>query len=350
MKRNVWIRSAIAIVVAGALTAIGLGFYAFRMLQPVQPAGPEVHISVLPGMGAGEIAELLENNGIIRDAFMFKLYLKSKGEGSRFQAGEYAMAPGMSLEQIVKKLNNGETVKEETVRFVIPEGFTVTQIADRLSEQNGFDRDHILQIANEKAAFSSRWTAEIPDDPRIRYRLEGYLFPETYEMHKGASEREIVERMVKELDNKLAQLPADWPDRLKQSGLTFHQMLTLASLVEREVAVDYERPIVAGVIYNRLKRNMLLQIDATVLYALGQSKERVDYKDLEIDSPYNTYRYPGLPPGPIANPGLASIRAALYPAETNYLFYVTKKDGTHEHYFAETLEQHLQNIAKSEKR
>jgi UPF0755 protein len=176
------------------------------------------------------------------------------------------------------------------------------------------------------------------------------LFPETYELKKDSTTKDMVLRMASELDKKLAGLPTDWPEKLKQRGLTFHQLMTVASMIEREVVDDEERPLVAGVIYNRMKIGMKLQIDATVQYALDKPKDRLFEKDLLIDSPYNTYKIAGLPPGPIASPSLKSIEAALYPAESNYLFYVTKGDGTQKHVFAETYDQHLKNIADSKKR
>lgn len=349
VTRTVW--RALAVVLFIAIGgAAGTALYVASALQPTEAREQEVRIAIPAGYGSGQIADLLEQNGLIRDAFAFKLYLKYKKQGARFQAGEYAMKPGMPLDDIIAKLNEGDTVKEDVLRFTIPEGFTVPQIADRLSGLPGFDRQAFLELAGNKAEFASGWAAQIPDDPRIRHRLEGYLFPETYEMKKDSPVQAIVERMLQELDRKLNALPPDWPEKLRQSGLTFHQMMTVASLVEREVVVDEERPIVASVIYNRLKKNMKLQIDATVQYVLDKPKERLFEKDLQIESPYNTYLHPGLPPGPIASPSLKSIRAALYPAETNYYYYVTKKDGSQGHYFAETHEQHLRNIEESKKR
>jgi len=151
-----------------------------------------------------------------------------------------------------------------------------------------------------------------------------------------------------ELDRKLDQLPEGWQDLLEERDMTLHDLLTVASLIEREVAVAEERPIVASVIYNRLAKGMPLQVDATVLYALGGTKDRVLDEDLEIDHPYNTYKIPALPPGPIASPSLASIQAALEPEDTEYLYYVTKKDGSRTHLFAKTLQEHQRNIRRSE--
>lgn len=350
MKRIAFITLSIvllALVLAGAGTAM----YVAYALKPTEPSDTEVRITVPPGMGSGRIAKLLEENGLVRDAKVFRYYLLYKKEGGRFQAGEYAMRPGMALDEIIGKMNEGDTVKQEALRFTIPEGYTVLQIADKLEGRPGFERQTFLELTNKKQDYGTvKWVADIPDDPGLRHRLEGYLFPETYEFKLDSSTKDMVLRMASELDKKLAGLPADWQDKLKQSGLTFHQLMTVASLIEREVVDDEERPIVASVIYNRIKIGMKLQIDATVQYALDKPKERLFEKDLQIDSPYNTYKIAGLPPGPIASPSLKSIQAALYPVETKYLFYVTKSDGTQKHAFAETYEQHLKNIADSKKR
>lgn len=325
--------------------------YVSYALKPTDASAQEVRLTIPPGVGSGQIAQLLETNGLIRDARVFRYYLIYKKQGARFQAGEYAMATGMALDDIIAKLNAGDTIEEETLRFTIPEGFTVLQIADKLEGQPGFERQTFLDLANGKTKTAElKWVSDIPDTPGLAHRLEGYLFPETYALKLGSTTEEMVLRMASELDRKLAALPPDWPDKLKQSGLTFHQIMTVASLIEREVVDDEERPIVASVIYNRIKSHMKLQIDATVQYALDKPKEKLYEKDLLVDSPYNTYKIDGLPPGPIASPSLKSIQAALYPAQTKYLFYVTKSDGTQKHNFAETYEQHLKYKAESEKR
>ncbi|MDF2669465.1 MAG: mltG [Paenibacillus sp.] len=330
----------------------GVGLYASSSMKPVEVQEQEVAVNIESGTGSSSIADLLELNGLIRDAFVFKVYLKYKGEGSRFQAGHYVFRPGESPDEIIARLNQGDTVKTEMLRFTIPEGFTILQIADKLSTQGVVNRDKFLQAVDAKAAFAERhpWVALIQEVPTMKHRLEGYLFPETYEMKKDSTEQDIIERMLLELDNKLKSLPADWQEKQKAIGLNFHELMTVASLVEREVVVDEERALVAGVILNRIKQNMKLQIDATVQYLLDKPKERLYEKDLQIQSPYNTYEIPGLPPGPIASPSLKSIQAVLYPAETKYLFYVTKKDGTQSHYFGETYQQHLDNIELSNKK
>jgi UPF0755 protein len=288
----------------------------------------------------------LERQGLVRNHLIFSLYLKYKQEGHRFQAGTYEMVPGMTFDEIIGKLNRGEVRREPMIRFTIPEGFTLEQIADTLERVGLIDRERFFAAVDPKNV-ASPLVRQIPDHSGLKYPLEGYLFPETYELKEGATEQDIVNRMVDELERKLSQLPG-WEAQLHKLGISFHEMMTIASLIEREVVVAEERPIVSGVIYNRLHKGWNLQIDATVQYSLDEPKERLLHKDLEVDSPYNTYLHPGLPPGPIASPSLASIEAALYPAESEYMFYVTKKDGSREHLFAETYEEHLENIRKSE--
>jgi UPF0755 protein len=340
----------VIILLLAAIAAGGLWFYVSSALKPTPASDQEVRVKIASGSSPATIAHKLEESGIIRNNTIFVWYLKWQGIGAKFQAGEYAMKPGMTNDQIVEMLNSGQTVKEEMIRVTIPEGYTVRQIADKLAETNEFSAEEFLEVAesttNNYIADSYR---QIPQDPTIKHHLEGYLFPETYEFAKGTTEEQVVERMLQELDKKLATIDVDMEKQLKKLGVSFHQMMTIASLVEREVVVDKERALVAGVIYNRINQKMPLQIDATVQYLFDKPKERLFEKDLEIDSPYNTYKIPGIPPGPIGSPSIESIQAALFPEETKYLFYVTKKDGSKEHLFAETFEGHKKNIAESKK-
>lgn len=338
---------ALGLVVIAAASAL---FYLWNGLRPTPASDTPVRVTIEKGMRANSVAEELEQKGLIRNAFLFSMWLKLKNEGSRFQAGEYDMLPGITRDEIVAKLNAGATVAAATIRFTIPEGFTVEQIADRLAKEGFVNKEKFLQAAGKPDQVSdSVWTKQIPNTADMRYPLEGYMFPETYELRKGATEQDIINRMVSELDRKLSQLPDDWQTTMQERHLTLHQLLTIASLVEREVVLDEERPIVASVIENRLNKKMPLQIDATIQYVLGKQKEKLTTEDTKIDSPYNTYLHTGLPPGPIASPSLKSIEAALYPADTEYLYYVTKKDGSNQHLFAITYKQHQKNIQASEK-
>lgn len=344
---NLWV--SLSLLGLMLLVAGGVLFYIWNNLQPTK-SGEVKQITINPGMSANAVADMLEQNGIIKNGFVFSYYLKLKDEGTRFQAGMYELSPGMENDAIIAKLNAGDTVAEETIRFTIPEGFTLLQIAEKLSSEGIVDKAKFLELAEKDQAWGdAEAVRDIPEEADLHKRLEGYLFPETYEMKKESTEEDIMIRMLTETDRKLGGLPDDWQTVLESSGKTLHDILTIASLVEREVVVDEERAIVAGVIYNRLAYPMRLQIDATVQYALDAPKQRLSLADLEIDSPYNTYKIDGLPPGPIASPSLASIQAALYPADTDYLFYVTKKDGSQTHLFAKTFEEHQRNIQLSEK-
>ncbi|MBP3961345.1 endolytic transglycosylase MltG [Paenibacillus sp. DLE-14] len=329
------------------ITAGSLYLYIWNGLRPA-PTGDVVQVELKKGTSPFGFAEVLEDQGVIRNAFIFKYYLRYKNEGPRFQAGVYELSPGMDKDAIIAKLNAGETLKEETMRFTIPEGFTVEQIAETLDKAGYAKKADFMALADKDQVWSDvDAVKKIPKNPDLRHRLEGYLFPDTYELVKASKPEEIIKRLLQELDHKLDTLPENWEDSLATNNVDFHGMMTIASLVEREVVVDAERPIVAGIIYNRLKKGMPLQIDATVQYLLDKQKERLLIDDLQVDSPYNTYKVDGLPPGPIASPSLKSIEAALFPKETEYYFYVTKKDGSHEHLFAETLKEHNRNIEKS---
>ena len=254
------------------------------------------------------------------------------------QAVQVEIASGMGVSAIANSL-------QEQGIITIPEGYTVEQIADKLAEEGIVDKEQFLQAA-DAIQQSGQLPFQMKPSNESKHALEGYLFPSTYEMKLDSTAEDIINRMLQEMEKRISAIP-DWESKMKKHGLDLNDLLTIASLVEREVVVDEERALVAGVIYNRIKEGMPLQIDATVQYALDKPKERLYYKDLEIDSPYNTYKIAGLPPGPIASPSEASILAALQPEASEYLYYVTKKDGTQTHLFGKTYEEHLANIEKS---
>ncbi|WP_338131227.1 endolytic transglycosylase MltG [Cohnella rhizosphaerae] len=265
---------ALGLVVIAAASVL---FYVWNGLRPPASSDQAIRVTISKGMGAKKVGESLETHGLIRNTFLFSMWLKYKNEGSRFQAGEYDFKPGMTNGEIVAKLNNGETVAAETIRFTIPEGFTVVQIADRLAKEGIVDKDKFMNAVRNPTQFANTtWTKQIPTGKDLRFPIEGYLFPETYEMKKGSTESDIIDRMLAELDRKLGTLPEDWQSVLEERGWTLHELLTAASLVEREVVVDDERPIVAGIILNRLDKKMPLQIDATIQYLLDKQKREAD--------------------------------------------------------------------------
>lgn len=344
---NKFWRRLLVIVLVLLVLICGVAVYAYNQMQPVSSSGPGEKVEIREGAGTAKIADILEQEGIVKNAFLFKVYLKYKSEGARFQAGIYDLNPGMTYDQIIGKLNTGDVVKADMVHFTIPEGYTVKQMAERLSKDGIVDKDTFLKLAKDPSGIDIPLLKEVPANNKQLFRLEGLLFPETYELKKGSNEQEIMTRMLEELQSKMDAIP-DWHTKLEQRKMTLTELLTKASLIEREVVVDSERSMVASVIDNRLKQGMKLEIDATIQYLLGKPKERLLNSDLrKKDSPYNTYLYKGLPPGPIASPSIKSIEAALEPESTDYLFYVTKKDGSQEHLFAKTYAEHLKNIKQS---
>ena len=316
-----------------------------------------VAVNIPSGSTTTGIAQILYENGIIPDVKRFKLKSRLNGLDGTFQAGDYELSPSMSTEEIMELLQNGRRAE---VSFTIPEGYTVRDTAEKLAEYGLIGSAEEFYAACEEDWDSEFWFlrgVEVPADPSGTVsakanRLEGFLYPETYRVPVGATAHDIVERMLTQFDSVFTPLwqDAGGTEGGAVNGLNVQEMMTLASLVERESKAATDRDKIASVIYNRLEIGMKLQIDATVLYALGEWKERVYYSDLEVDSPYNTYRYEGLPAGPIASAGKASIEAAINPASTDYIYYVLKGDGSGEHNFAEdaaTFEQYKQEYLNS---
>lgn len=349
-KGRRWMLGAALFFLVLALAGLG-GSYAWYRASLAPPADGGVSypivVEIPSGMSSRDIAELLSRAGVIRRAPVFLLYLRLEEPSAVLLAGRYRFEAPTSVPEVVRILREGRTYVE-TVTFTVPEGFTAEEIASLLEEKGLCTREEFLsEVA--RGSFSLPFSDEVPSpDERSgrKYRWEGYLFPDTYTVSKDAGAHAIAERMLR----RFAEVfdPA-WQEELKRRGISLDEAVIVASLVEREAVVPDERPKIAGVIYNRLAHKMPLQIDATVAYALGDPHRlEITYKDLEVDHPYNTYRVHGLPPGPIANPGREALKAAVFPESHEYLYYVTKKNGSGEHYFAQTYEEHLANIRRSE--
>ncbi|NCB41699.1 MAG: endolytic transglycosylase MltG [Clostridia bacterium] len=288
-------------------------------------ATESIHMEVEAGMSTSAIAQMLEDRNIIESALLFKLKSKFKRYDGNYQAGVFELSPSMPMEDLMKALMHGQ---KETVRFTIPEGFNVEQTVQKLSAEGLVDEFEFMdQVKNGE--FEYRFLDGLKKDEN---RLEGFLFPDTYEIFTDASEGDIIDKMLSGFD---AVFTEQYYSRAEELGLSVHEVVTIASLIEEESRVDTERALVSSVIYNRLNIKMNLSFCSTVLYALGEQKARLLYSDLEVESPYNTYKNEGLPPGPISSPGKSCIEAALYPADTDYLFFVLKGDGSKEHNFAE---------------
>lgn len=292
--------------------------------------GGKTVVNIPDGSSAGSIGRMLAEKRIIRSPFAFKLLVKFSGKSGRLQPGAYELSGSMTPAAVLKKIASGEVC----ARWItVPEGFTIRQIAERLAAKGLADKSRFEAFAEQDGqSFTAGFPSPGPN-------LEGYLFPDTYLVPQGESEDKIIDNMLQAFCDKVAKpLQGD----IAASGMSMHQVITLASLIEREAKVPGDRALISAVLHNRLKKNMRLQVDATVLYALGEHKNRVLYRDLSVDSPYNTYKNAGLPPGPIANPGLASIKAALHPANADYLYYVARPDGSH--IFSRTIEEHGEAI------
>lgn len=339
-----FLRGLLVLVVLGVLGLVAFASYIYIGMQPSDKKSKElVEIDIPIGTSVHGIASILEDHELIRNDLIFYYYTRFRSEND-FQAGTYFMEKGLEHDTIIERLKSGK-VYVDSQKAVIPEGLKITEMAELLEEKGLVDKERFLKVANETNFTDISFMSEIPESvPARENRLEGYLFPETYNIRESATEEDVVEMMLLQLEKELKD---EWLTEMKRKGMTLNEVMTLASIIERETVSPEERKKVSGVYHNRLETGMKLQADATVQYALGEHTERVLYKDLEVDNPYNTYVYAGLPPGPIAVPGRASIEAAIFPDEHNFFYYVTKKDGTNEHYFSETYDEHKRNITKS---
>ena len=292
---------------------------------------PEQFVDIPQGAGSVAIAKRLADAGVVRDVNSFRAALWVTGKGRRLQAGEYRFDQPVTAREVADKIARGD-VYVRPITF--PEGWTIKQMA-ALYESKGFGRAQDFTSAAKNAALVSAVDPDAKD-------LEGYLFPDTYNLKRKETAQELVPRMVAAF---MKALTPELMDKAESRGLTVRQFVTLASIVEKETGNKEERPLVAAVYANRLKIGMPLQCDPTVIYALdraGRYNGNLTRDNLQYDSPYNTYRYTGLPPGPIASPGRASLAAAASPADAPYLYFVSKNDGTHA--FAATLEEHNRNV------
>ncbi|HTM03633.1 MAG TPA: endolytic transglycosylase MltG [Vicinamibacterales bacterium] len=295
--------------------------------------GSEQFVEIPPGAGSAEIGRRLADAGVVHDTWTFKAALWWKGRGRTLKAGEYRFERPTTALDVVDKIVRGDVYGR---RVTFREGLTIVEMA-------ALYESHRLGKASDFVA-ASRDVSLIADlDPQAT-DLEGFLFPETYTLPRGIPASKLIALMVGRFR---AVYTDDLRMRADAAGLTTHQAITLASLVEKETAQPDERPIVAAVYRNRMHLGMAMQADPTIVYALekaGRYDGNIHKDDLSINSPYNTYKYPGLPPGPIASPGKASIEATLAPADVKYLYFVSRNDGTH--VFAETLEAHNRNVQK----
>ena len=313
----------IAVIIAGA------GYkYIHGIGEPLDSSSQEkISVDIPSGSGTAAIGRILEEDGVIKSARQFKIKSRMDKNDGKYRTGVYELSPSMDMDEIMQILMDGS---QNTLRFMVPEGYTLKQIADKFAETgNGTAEDFLNETEN--GDFDFEYNDQMVDGEK---RYEGFLYPDTYEIYKNESAHGIIQRMLTRFE-QVYDAAAD-ETTVDTSKYSVFDLVTVASLIEREVKLDEERPLVASVIYNRLNKNMKLQMCSTVQYALGTPKARLMNSDLKIDSPYNTYQNAGLPAGPIASPGQASISAALHPADTDYLYFVLTSAGSGKHNFAST--------------
>lgn len=324
MKRFFGIIVILAIL-GGGLGAIGLYFYA---RTPAGDTAKEIHIP--RGTSLRTILATLEAERVISNADLFRFYLLVNGIADNVRAGDYRFEPGMTPKQVAHALVSGDF---KVYRFTIPEGWTIRQIAAYLERQGLTDAEQFLARARDPKLLSTLGLQAAS--------LEGYLFPSTYEVYYPESPDELISTMTRKFLNEFTP---EMRQRARDRGLTPHDVVTLASIVEKETGRAEERPLIASVFANRLRRHIPLQSDPTTIYGIPDFDGNLTRRHLETYTPYNTYVIAGLPPGPIASPGKAALLAVLYPAETDYLYFVSRNDGSH--VFSKTLEEHNANVRK----
>lgn len=335
--KRTYFRGTLYTLVVALVIYFSTTYLANTLLEPAGFDPNPVTVNIPQGANTGAISQILWTEGLIKNPTTFKLYSRLKGFDSKLKAGEYLIASTMSTPEILETIVGGSVA---TFSFTIPEGYNTRQIADLLAAKGFINRERFMELVAQ-GNFNYDFLAGLPQDEQ---RLEGYLFPETYQMGIGFPEEKVIETMLQEFKRKL---PGDFAEQGAKLGLSLREAVVIASIIEREAKKPEEQPLISAVIHNRLKKNMRLEIDATVQYLFPKQKARVYYKDLQIDSPYNTYRYAGLPPGPIASPGRGALVAAVNPAPVNYLYFVVKGDGGH--VFTDKYKTHLANIKKYRK-
>jgi UPF0755 protein len=329
LKKVAVILALIFLGAAGVLTAAYLDLKKYAV-TPASSEGQDQVIEISPGQPFKTTIEMLKAAGVITHPTKFEFLARLMHYDNKLKAGEYVMSAAMSPHEIFEKLIRGSV---KLHKLTVPEGYTIYQIADLIAAEGfGSREDFVAAATNISLARANGIDADT---------FEGYLFPDTYYFPKDVSIEKIVLTMLGRFREVLTP---EWQQKAAEIGFTIHQVVTLASIIEKETGDPLERPLISSVLHNRLKKGMRLEVDPTVIYGIKDFDGNLTRKHLETPTPYNTYRIKGLPPGPIANPGAESLKAALYPADTAYLFFVAKKDNTH--YFSSDLNEHNRAVRK----
>jgi UPF0755 protein len=335
----------VVLAVVGLVAVLGVATGAVARWLGDEPAagvkaGKPVQVEIVQGSSTADIAALLAEKGVVDSALWFRWDARQAGADGRLRAGVYDLATGMPNKLVIERLREGPPVTY--VEITIPEGWVIEQIAERVAERlPTIDQDEFITLAKTGAA---EFAAEHPYlEGAYEGSLEGYLFPKTYRFGEDATAHDVIKRLLEQFDKEIAEVDLS---KAEKRGYSLADVVTMGSIIEREARIADERPLVSSVIYNRLKRDMKLEMCATVDYVLPGTHFRLTYDQTRTKSPYNTYLHKGLTPGPVSNPGLASLQAAAHPADTDYIFYVlTGKDGSQT--FASNSEEFLRAKQKS---
>ena len=327
------VKSTLLPIFAGIIIFIWMtaGFFYHQATVSVGENTQTIILSIPPGATLKKISKDLKGLSLIRNASAFRLLANIRQKQTHIQVGEYELNQSMLPMDILKAITSGKTVLHP---ITIPEGYRISEIAELLTKTISINKEIFIKESRNK---------DLLDKLNIPSRsLEGYLFPETYHFSKHTTEKKIIQTMLNTFQQRMKT--KNIQNQIQSSDLSLHEIITLASLIEKETGMNGERKHISSVFHNRLKRKMRLQTDPTIIYAIKNFDGNIRKKDLAIDSPYNTYRYKGLPPGPIASPGIKSIVAALNPIRTNHLYFVSKKDGSHQ--FSSSLKEHNRAVQK----
>lgn len=321
------------------ITIFCLLYVAFQLLRPLPVGNKNIEVGIPKGATFREAVEIFSEENLVRDKTLFIVIGRITGMDRKIRAGYYSIHRSMSLVDLLKALRKGRIIEYE---ITIVEGDSLREIAEKLSEKGIADKENFQDLSFDRD-FLASYAIDAPS-------LEGYLFPDTYKIPKGMDPEDALGIMI----NKMREKYSDkLKDRASEIGLSEREVLTLASIIEKEAATDEERPLISAVYHNRLRKKIRLQADPTAIYGIKSSKEKITSEDLKRKTPYNTYAIKGLPPGPIASPGIKSIMAALFPADAPYIYFVSNNDGTHQ--FSVTINEHqaavreYRKIKKAEK-
>ncbi len=349
INRNIKIVKAIILVIAVFALTIMVKNYVKGLYDDYMEEyqgtysyeGENVTVVIPDGASVKQIASILKEAGLIKYERAFVKRLQNSEYKGKLKAGTYTLNTGMNTLKMMEIMCPVVEYDEPIDKLVVPEGYTVEMIAARCEEQGICTKKEFLDAVQSVTKSDFIYLADVPDGAKVKYKLQGYLFPATYDIYETTTAQSLVDWMLQTFINNYA---GELEDRATELGYNSYEVITMASIVEREAKVDEERPIIAGVMKNRLAIDMPLQMCPTVLYPLTDGmydKSQVLYEDLELDSPYNTYKYSGLPVGPICNPGKACIEAVLYPEEHNYYYYHVDDEEKGTHIFTETYQEHV---------